>query len=79
MNGELGLDSVPHIYTNELFADRLAGEARELECPLCRRPTAVPEQGFPVCVLTERIKDELKYAREKAESANIEKPTSKGL
>lgn len=47
------------------FTDRLAGIARELECPICRRHTAVPSNGFPVCGLSERIKDELNVARER--------------
>ena len=38
---------------------------RRLNCPTCRTPTTVPDQGFPVCVLTEHIKGILHDAREK--------------
>ena len=62
-----------------LLTDRLAGEARELDCPICRRPTAVPDQGFPVCVLTERIKDELKLAMENAGRCNSVEAATKSL
>ena len=62
-----------------MSTDRLAGRARKLDCPICREPTAVPDQGFPVCVLTERIKDELKLARQNAGSGKSVEPQIKGL
>lgn len=41
------------------LVDRLAGVSRKLDCPICRKSSLVPDLGFPVCGLTERIKDEL--------------------
>ena len=62
-----------------LPTDQLAGRARKLDCPICRKPTTDPDQGFPVCVLTERIKDELKRARQNAWSGKDVKRATKGL
>ena len=62
-----------------MSTDRLAGLERILDCPSFSEPTAVPDQGFPVCVLTERIKDELKRARQNAWSGKDVKRATKGL
>lgn len=60
------------------LVDRLAGVSRKLDCPICRKSSLVPDLGFPVCGLTERIKDELKIARKSLASTNNGASMSKG-
>ena len=67
-----------NIRLNNHFVGRLAGEDREMDCPICRRRLAVPDQGFPVCVLTERIKDELEIAKENAAGAEEDAAHAEG-
>ena len=42
--------------------DAVADENRKLPCPACRRSAQVPTHGFPVCVLTEHLRDILSKA-----------------
>ena len=45
-----------------VIVDALADENRKLLCPACRRSAQVPNHGFPVCVLTEHLRDILSRA-----------------
>jgi hypothetical protein len=54
-----------------LSTEEIAGEEGHLECPTCRAPAHVPDQGFPVCVLTGHIQDILIEARENRDASVV--------
>ena len=45
-----------------VIVDALADENRKLLCPACRSSAQLPTHGFPVCVLTEHLRDILSKA-----------------
>ena len=54
------------------FLGNLAGGNGQFSCPTCRAVTVVPEQGFPVCPLSEYLRDQLKIAPTRpVEASNV--------
>lgn len=41
------------------FTDQLAGGQGRLQCPECRRDITVPDGGFPVCYISNYLRDHL--------------------
>ena len=60
-------------YNQHCFADSLAGEQGWLPCPMCRRKVYVPDEGFPVCRLSQYLKDQVDIALDKENDDKTQK------
>ena len=54
-------------------------EEGELNCPYCRRLVRIPEEGFPVCRLTEYLKEQLALNRSGDNTSTVIPKKSKGM
>ena len=55
------------------FAESLSGEQGWLPCPMCRRRVHVPDEGFPVCRLSQNLKDQVDIALDKENDDKTQK------
>ena len=54
-------------------------EGGELNCPYCRRLVRIPEEGFPVCRLTEYLKEQLALSPLGDDSFSVKPSKFKGI
>ena len=54
-------------------------EGGELNCPFCRRLVRIPEEGFPVCRLTEYLKEQLAVNRSGDDSSSVKPSKLSGI
>ena len=59
------------------FTEQLAGGRGQLPCPECRREVVSPDEGFPICFISEYLREHINKA---PIAAKQDKPvTSDGL
>lgn len=60
-----------------LSAYRSLRRQRHLVCPECRADVTVPSEGFPVCRLTESIRENFERAQSQASEIPVKQPEKK--
>ena len=44
---------------------------RRLACPVCRRDISVPDEGFPVCYITEYLRDQVNQPSDESSNKSM--------
>ena len=57
---------------------QLSGGRGRLPCPICSRQVIIPEEGFPVCRLTEYLKEQLDLNQTGDTLSTVKPKKSKG-
>ena len=55
------------------------GEGGEFTCPYCRRLVRIPDEGFPVCRLTEYLKEQLALRQSEDNSSSVKPSKFEGI
>ena len=45
-----------------LFTEQLVVERRQFRCPECRREVVSPDEGFPICFISEYLREHINEA-----------------
>ena len=77
-DGFFGMRWETDVTTNlSFFTEQLAGGRGQFRCPECRREVVSPDEGFPICFISEYLRDHINKAP--GISAEQDKPvTSSG-